>query len=300
MEFKQLEAFVNVVKYKSFSKAADASFLTQPTISAHIRSLERELGVTLIDRLGKESYPTNEGKLLFKYALDIINARDKANSVVQAAKKDMSGILEVQASSIPGQYLVPVLMAKFSEKYPKVRFYLEQSDSAQVINNISQCRGEIGFAGYHRNNELAYEFLCQDKCVIITPKTPPYIKLQKQKATIGIADFEGETFIWREKGSATRNVFEEKCAARGVRINTLATMNSIGAIKTAVANGMGISVLSEMAVKSAGALRDFLVFGIDEEVFDRKFYLVHKKNVTLSPVAAAFTQFVLEYFSNRA
>ena len=78
MEFKQLEAFVNVVKYKSFSKAAEATYLTQPTISTHISSLEKELGVKLVDRNGKESRPTKHGRAFYNYAINIINTRERA------------------------------------------------------------------------------------------------------------------------------------------------------------------------------------------------------------------------------
>ena len=297
MEFKQLEAFVSVIKYGSFSKAADASFLAQPTISAHISSLEKELGVILIDRLGKESRPTKEGEVLYKYALDIIHSRDEANRAVNTAKKEMSGVLEVQASSIPGQYLVPVLMAQFKERHKRVRFYLEQSDSRSVINSINQCKGEIGFSGYYRNNELVYHYLCRDTCVIITPKTARFLELKENKRPVSLADFADEAFIWREKGSATRKVFEEKCAQQSVSIRNIATMNSIGAIETAVSNGMGISVLSEMGVKRSARAREFLSFILEDDCFDRSFYLIYKKNITLSPVASEFKQFVLDYFS---
>lgn len=75
MDFKQIEAFVNVIKYKSFSKAAEATFLTQPTISTHISSLEKELGVTLIDRMGKESRPTKQGRAFYNYAINLLHTR---------------------------------------------------------------------------------------------------------------------------------------------------------------------------------------------------------------------------------
>ena len=103
MEFKQIEAFVNVIKYKSFSKAADASFLTQPTISTHISTLEKELGVTLIDRLGKESRPTKEGRAFYKYAISLINTREKAIMEVGRRGSEFSGIIDLRASSIPGE-----------------------------------------------------------------------------------------------------------------------------------------------------------------------------------------------------
>ncbi len=91
MEFKQIEAFINVVKYKSFSKAADASFLTQPTISTHISSLEGELGVTLIDRMGKESRLTKQGREFYKYAINMINTREQALYAMEKAGKEVAG-----------------------------------------------------------------------------------------------------------------------------------------------------------------------------------------------------------------
>jgi len=299
MDFKQLEAFVNVVKYKNFSRAADASFLTQPTISAHINSLEKELGVTLINRMGKESYPTKEGQLFYRYAMDMIHTRDKASTAVSKEHTDISGILEVQSSSIPGQYLVPILMAKFRGLHPCVRFYLEQSDSKQVARNICDYKGEIGFTGYMRGNELAYEFLCQDTCVIITPRTDKYLAMKQRNEPITIERFAGESLIWREEGSATRKTFEEKCREKGVQVQALATMNNIEAIKLAVSYGMGISVLSEMAVQDHRKDRGYLCFEIAEDCFDRKFYMIYKKNVTLSPAAAAFKNFTLQYFQEQ-
>ena len=124
MEFKQIEAFVNVIKYKSFSKAADASFLTQPTISTHISSLEKELGVTLIDRMGKESRPTKAGRAFYKYAISLINTREKALVEIGRGGTELSGILDLRASSIPGEYIVPELMTGFRQLLPQVRFYM--------------------------------------------------------------------------------------------------------------------------------------------------------------------------------
>lgn len=295
MEFKQIEAFISVVKYKSFSRAADASFLTQPTISAHISSLERELGVLLINRMGRESLPTKEGKLFYQYALDLLHTREEATRAIHAVKDDVAGILEIQASSIMGQYLVPRLMAGFQKQNPQVRYYLEQSDSGQVLKNINDYKGELGFVGYRPKDNLAYHFLCHDVSVVITPKLPRYMELLG-KGTVKLSEFTGEPFIWRESGSATRRIFEEQCKERGFEIKALATMTSIEAIKASVSQGMGISVLSKMAVQKTDADEGYLVFEIEEADFGREFYMVHKKNIALSPVAAAFKEFTLKYY----
>ena len=294
MEFKQLEAFVNVVKYKSFSKAAEATFLTQPTVSAHVSSLEKELGVVLIDRLGREARTTKEGRLFYKYAIDILNTRDKANLALKSEKNNISGTIEIQASSIPGQYLLPKLMAGFRRDHELVNFDLEQSDSRNVISNIASQTGELGFTGYYGNCGLAYDFLCRDKSVVITPETPKYLELWKQKSQLDIIDIADESFIWREEGSATRKTLEDKCAVKGIRIKSVATINSIEAIKMSVAQGLGISVLSEMAADIHSENRGYLIFNIGDSTLDREFYMTYQKNVCLSPAASAFRKYVLE------
>ena len=160
MEFKQLEAFVNVIRYKSFSKAAEATYLTQPTISTHISSLERELGVKLVDRRGKESRPTKQGRAFYNYAVNIINTRERAMMAMQEFGANISGMIEIKTSSIPGQFIVPELIAGFHEKYPNVVFNVEQSDSDKVWNDIIENLGDIGFShteGQQQGSDEAYD-----------------------------------------------------------------------------------------------------------------------------------------------
>ena len=132
MDFKQIEAFVNVVKYKGFSKAAEATFLTQPTISAHVNALEKELRLQLIDRTGREIMLTAEGKLFYNYALTMLNTREQAIYSLQNFSLNINGTIDIKSSSIPGEYIVPSLMADFKREYEKVSFRLEQSDSSKV------------------------------------------------------------------------------------------------------------------------------------------------------------------------
>lgn len=297
MEFKQIEAFVNVIKYKSFSKAADASFLTQPTISTHISSLEKELGVTLIDRQGKESRPTKEGRAFYKYAINIINTREKAIMAVGNVENDYSGIVDLRASSIPGQYVVPSLMATFKKLYPNVRFYLEQSDSETVWNSILENNGEIGFTGDYRNNGLKYDLLFKDEMMLITPKNEKFLALKERSDYISKEYYLDEAFVWREEGSATRSTFEDKIymGSKSSRLNVVATVNSLEAIKRCVVNGLGVSVVSETVIekdKDAG----YLAFKLSDINLDREFYMVTNKNTTLSPTAVKFKEFVLNQF----
>ena len=295
MEFKQLEAFVNVIRYKSFSKAAEATFLTQPTISTHISALETELGVRLIDRRGKESRPTKYGRAFYNYAVNIINTRERAIIAMKDLDTDISGVIDIRTSSIPGLFIVPELLAEFHEKYPHVTFNVEQSDSEKVWNDILDNLGDLGFTGAYENNGLKSELLIKDKLVLIAPRNERYEKMKAISDKIRISDVSKERFVWREEGSATRKTFERWfSSAENHMPETVATVNSIEAVKACVACGLGVSVLSLSAAKNelANHSGPILVFEFEDEIPDREFYMVYNKNTTLSPAASKFREFV--------
>lgn len=290
MDFKQIEAFVNVIKYQGFSRAADASFLTQPTISSHIRNLETELGLKLIDRGGKIPRLTGQGQVFYQYALEMLNTREEAVLSLQGFSEKIDGIVKIQASSVPGQYIVPRCIAGFREKYPLARFYVEQSDSRQAEENLTERRGELGFTGRKGGGRLHYEALMEDEMVLITPGSEKFANLWGKPAEV--KDFIDEVFVWREQGSATRGEFEEGLAALGVdtsRLQVVFRSNSLEAIKQAVAEGVGVSIISKTAASGEG----FLTFPIKDFESKRKFYLVHDPDLALSPTAEMFRQFVL-------
>lgn len=297
MDFKQIEAFVNVIKYKSFSKAADALFLTQPTISIHINVLEKELNMQLINRQCKEALPTKQGKIFYKYALMMLNTREKAIYSLNNLSSNLSGILEIQASSIPGEYIVPELITRFNLIYPQVKFNLEQSDSSTVTRNILENKGEIGFTGAKEDNDLNYIPLIKDEAVLITPLNEKFKSLGRN--VLKLEDFIEEPFIVREQGSGTRKEFESRIESLGYdpgKLNIVARINSMESIKHAVASGLGISIISKIAVDRYLDQNRFLTFGIEKYDFEREFYIVYNKKITLSPRAETFKEFVLDYY----
>ena len=294
MEFKQIEAFVNVVKHKSFSKAADATFLTQPTISAHISALEKELGCALIERRGRESVPTKAGKELYRYAVDMVNTREAAISAIGRGGEKAGAVLEIQASGIPGQFIVPKLIAGFARNHPNVRFYMEISDSREAAENIINHKGEIGFTGENRrNNRLEYTLIGKEKALLITPDLPEYEGIAGNDGKVILERLSDERFIWREDGSATRELFEEKYRKEtGKSLKAVATLNDVEAIKQCVAAGLGISVVSAAALdegdSASGRLKTFEV----SDEFTREFYMIYRKSGVLSPAAEEFIKYV--------
>ena len=295
MDFKQIEAFVNVIKYKSFSKAAEATFLTQPTISTHISSLEKELGVTLIDRMGKESRPTKQGRAFYNYAINLLHTRERAIDAMESSLKDISGEINNKTSSIPGEHIVPQLIAEFHKCYPKVSFYVEQSDSDKVWNDILDNMGDVGFTGNYRGNELKCELLLKDSLVLITPKNEKFKRLREEGNVIGLKSFYQEEFVWREEGSATRKSFEDYCQKvdPNWKSKTSAIVNHLGMVKKCVSSGLGVSVISRIAAEESET-QNYLVFELEDIDLIREFYFIYNKNITLTPAALKFKKFILD------
>lgn len=294
MEFRQLEAFVNAAKYKSFSKAADATFLTQPTISTHVNNLERELGVRLLNRNGREITLTPHGHEFYGYAVDLLNTRAKALVSVQNLKEDLDGILELQTSSIPGHYYLPMIMEEFHKVYPKVRFYVEQSDSRIVNDNILNKRGEIGFTGYKGNLDLTFVPIFYDEMVLITPDTEKY-RIYNDGDEIPVDVFINEPFVMREDGSGTKHEME-KALVNGKpvfkNVDVIARMSNMSVVKEVVSRGLGVSVVSEQIVKQSARqerLRYFKIRGLEKK---RCFYMTYNKSICLSPIAETFMEFI--------
>ena len=288
MDFKQIEAFVNVVRYKSFSKAADATFFTQPTISTHIRNLEKELGVKLLDRKSRVVEMTPQGAKFYKYAVEMINARAQAFDALNEMDENIGGILEIQTSSIPGVTFLPDLLAGFRKEHGAVQYYVSMSDTQTVVDNISERIGEIGFVGEDvSSGSIECVKVATDRSVMIAPQTFAI------KGSINLSDALSYPFIWRETGSATRKTFEAAALARGFgkdEFEVAALVDDMDAIIRSVEAGLGVAIISE---KIAGTLGD-RVRVIDIKDFNevRSFYMIKLKSMSLSPAAEAFSQYV--------
>ena len=294
MDFKQIEAFVNVVRYKSFSKAADATFFTQPTISTHIRNLEKELGVKLLDRKSRTVEMTPQGSKFYKYAVEMINARAQAFEALSDMDENIGGILEIQTSSIPGVTFLPDLLAGFRSEHSGIQYYVSMSDTQTVVDNISERIGEIGFVGESvSNGSIECVKVATDSSVMIAPKS------FKVKSSINLSEALSYPFIWRETGSATRKTFEAAALARGFEkdeFEVAALVDDMDAIVRSVEAGLGVSIISEKIASTLGdRVRTVEIKDFKE---DRSFYMIKLKSISLSPAAEAFSQYVKEKMSS--
>lgn len=293
MDFRQLETFVAIAKLKSFSKAGDYLYLTQPTISNHIQNLEQELGTLLINRSNKKITLTKAGEIFFAHAMDIINKREQALFSLESFKGKIEGTLEIACSTIPEQYVLPKIIQSFNQLHPDVRYRLFHYDSQQVIDGILDGGIDFGFVGAKDEiKQLDYIEIMDDKLVFIAPYLDQYIPLDK----VSFEFIVNQNIILREKGSGSRRIFEQLLLDHHISIDNIhvvACLENTEAIKQCVRNGLGITLISELAILDE--VKYNLVKKIELEHFEiiRKFYFVCHRNRTLSPLTEAFKNFIL-------
>ena len=295
MEFKQLEAFVAVVDYGSFSEAARKLYLTQPTISAHVRSLEEELHTRLILRTTKKTTITTRGYQLYDSAVRMLEIRNNLLENFTGVQKHM---IDLAASTIPSSYLLPEILAAFGKTHPDIYFHSIQADSAESINRVLDGTVDLALVGQNTRDETCV-FLpfCQDKLVIATPITNHYLSLQNK--TVSFEDFIKDPIIIREKGSGTKkemDLFLERIGITPSDLNVIARMNDLEGIKKSIVNGLGISILSARSAIDLQKAKQILLFPLEESSHKRTFYIVYSKNRILKPHVRQFIQFIQNFY----
>ena len=295
MEFKQLEAFVAVVDYGSFSEAARKLYLTQPTISAHVRSLEEELHTKLILRTTKKTTITTRGYQLYDSAVRMLEIRNNLLENFTGVQKHM---IDLAASTIPSSYLLPEILAAFGKTHPDIYFHSIQADSAESINRVLDGTVDLALVGQNTRDETCV-FLpfCQDELVIATPITNHYLGLQNKSVTF--EDFIKDPIIIREKGSGTKkemDLFLEQIGVTPSDLNVIARMNDLEGIKKSIVNGLGITILSARSAIDLQKTKQILLFPLEESAHKRTFYIVYSKNRILKPHVRQFIQFVQNFY----
>lgn len=293
ISLKQLEAFVAVVDCGSFTRAADALFVSQSTVSAHVAALEALLDAPLLTRgEGRAVRPTAEGERVYPMAKKIL--ADCRNLQELFAPAAGGGPLLLAASTVPGQYLVPGYLSAFLQKQPGVRYELRRGDSAQVHRLLADGDARLGFAGAALEPErFVYVPLAEDTLVLAARNDEKYRELKRR----GVRGREllGEPTVARKEGSGTDRSVRNYMSAIGFpaeRLNILARVDDPEAIKHMVARGVGVSVLSALAVADEVKSGALLAFEMDEAGLKRQIYLVYRRGERLTETEKRFVSFL--------
>ncbi|MBN2429522.1 MAG: LysR family transcriptional regulator [Deltaproteobacteria bacterium] len=288
MEIRRLEVFCKVVDLKSFTKAAEASYLSQPTVSEHIRILEETFEGKLLERHGRTVRPTAVGKVLYDYARRIIQLKDDTFQAIETFKGEVSGQLVIGSGNIPGIYMLPSIIASFKNRYPSVKLTLKISDSTDILTKLMENQIEMAILGADfPDNRLELKHVFSDEFVLVVPPDHKWAK----KKSINLKDVLSEPLILRERGAGSRLTLAKKLESLGLDFKTLnivAELGSVEAIKQGIKAGIGISIMSSMICRDEACQKKLLCIPFEGDGFKRDISLAKRKHHVFSPVADEF------------
>lgn len=300
MEFRKLQAFVRVYELQSFSLAARDLFLSQPTISTHIISLEQDLRVSLFDRIGRKVIPTQAGEILYQAVQDMFRILDEARSNIQELTSQVSGMVIMGGSTIPANYLLPGVLSSFRRIYSDVCVDLRTADSIKISHDVLEGRLDFGLVGgYAEHLDLENHLLFTDELMVVAA---PDIA-SKYPQVITPQQLPDLPWVMREKGSGTRQAMEEALHKHKMDISSLpgkALVQSTEAMVRCVLSGLGAGVTSRLAVDeflSSGQLARLEVSDLN---IRRRFYLIKHRRRTLYLCASMLMQHILSQLSHNA
>lgn len=296
MTIQQMEAIIALVEEGSFVRAAKKMLLTQPALTKNIKNAEDCLGARLANRSSTGVSLTPEGKILYNYARRMVRLRDEAKEKVLALRKESGGNIYLSASTIPATYLLPRALSDFNKANADIHIYIKTADSEEAMNMVLDNEAEMGVIGKHPlNKKLKADALWKDRLVLVVSRNHAWCK----KKTITLAELLNEPFVIREKGSATRELFES-CLKKSkstshVLSNICGELGSSEAVKEAVIAGWGVSVISIHAVSrelSQGLLYEIPIRGF---AMERNFYLIYRRQFDFRPFHKTFIGFIKRY-----
>lgn len=288
-----LETFVRAAELGSFTAAARALGITQAAVSQRMQLLERTVGARLFRRQQGRVGLTEAGQRLHRYAQRLLALEQEARAAVAGAQEAPAGELILAASSIPGEYLLPELLARFQARYPHIHVRATVADTQWVLRQVERGQAPLGLVGGKiLNPHLEYRHFATDRLVLVVPANHPW----SGRRQVSLAELARQPLIVREVGSGSRRCLEEALARAGKSLEDLHSILELGSnetIKEAVQRGLGLAILSDYAVRQeveAGKLHAMPVAGLR---LRRRLYAVRDRRRPLALAARLFLDLLL-------
>ena len=292
MHLNQLWVFYQVAKHKSFSQAAEALFLSQPSVSNQIKLLEETCGLKLFDRSGRSVELTSTGEILLSYAERIFSLAKEADSVIEEIKGLKAGGIRISASNTLGAYYLPDILDLFRKKHPQIEIRMNVGYTQTVAEDVLAFRSDLGLIGREvAHPNIVVIPLWEEELVLIVPPDHPFAGCRE----IDLAELQGQPFIMSGKGSGVREITEKILAEAKVSARVVMELGENEAMKRAVASGLGITLISATVARrelEAGQIRAVRLPGAR---ILRKFNIIHHKDKYISKLIRAFMDEALRF-----
>jgi LysR family transcriptional regulator, transcriptional activator of the cysJI operon len=295
MRFDYLKTFLTVAKTHSFSQSAKELGLTQGAVSHQIAALEKYFDVKLFKRTANGVEVTDAGAILAKTAEKILKDVENAKAEISSTKFELGGTIRIDASTIPGEHIIPSLVAEFQNKYPGVKFKIKAEDSINSLIDLQAGNADFAAVGTmdKHNEKLEAIEIGEEELVLIVP----LIHELAARKTVKPNEILKYPYINREETSGTRKEIErllESAEVSPAKLRTTLELASTEAVITAVSEGRGISVISSIASKRARAAGLVKVLHLQGVNSTRKLYMVRPKR-PLVKTSEVFWNFCKEY-----
>lgn len=296
MTLSQLRTFQTVARLNNFSRAADVLHMTQPAVSAQIVALENALRIKLFERMGKKIALTEAGRVALSCAEDIRLRVDQMRTELEDLGELNAGSLNIGASLIVGVYLLPEVLARFQEEYPRVKLAVKVEPAWHIVNLILRNELDVGIIGEGTpvtDERLVVKPILRDELIVIVPPNHPLA----EAGGISFAELAGMPFVLPAKNSASGECIQVRLAAEGITLHSVMELGNVGAVKRAVAAGMGVSIVSRYAVMRElqdGNLKCLRVSGVKLE---RQLSLCWHLGRPFSKLTTAFIRFIEKHMN---
>jgi DNA-binding transcriptional LysR family regulator len=295
MEDHKLKVFCTVAETKSFSKTSEIIHLTQPAVSLQIQALEEMYETKLFDRSSSKVILTPAGEVLYKYAKDILSLYVSAEKVIGEMTGLVKGSITIGAGSTIGNYLLPSVISDFRKAHPKIKVHLFVANMQRVIELLNAGNINLGLVeGDVKRQKMFVEKLISDELLLIVPIHHPWVKRKE----VSVAELIDEPFILREAGSGTRQTIEKFLARHGITLQNMKVSMVLGstqAIKEAVENGLGVSIISRWSARKELRFGTLHTLNFKEEKMVRNFSLITYRNSVSSHAIEEFLSYLKSY-----
>jgi DNA-binding transcriptional LysR family regulator len=295
MNLEHLRTLISIAEEGSLSAAARARRLSQPAVTKQVQRMEAELGLALLDRGPKrQAELTPAGERVVAFAREMLARYETLEGELAVLKTMEQGMLSLASSTIPGEYVLPGLLAAFRAQYPQIEVEMTISDSADVANRLLATKADIGVIGTTlRRPGLRLERLIGDEIVLVVPQGHAFARRER----IAVEELEGKPLVLREEGSGTRRSVEAALTASGITLpkyKVALVLGSTQAILQAVAQGLGLGFVSARAAAQAQADGHVACVGLEGVDLHRDLYLAYLPQRAGDPLVARFLHFARE------
>ena len=289
--FHQLYIFHKVASLHSFTRAADALSISQPAVSIQVRELETAFGSPLLHRTRKGPRLTDTGQTVFSYTQRIFSLAQEMQEAVHDIQGLKEGRLTIGFSTTPGEYILPWVIGQFQKRYPDVEVELSISNTQAIVDRINDRELDLGMVGAPVSLQglASFPYVDDDIAIIAAPDHP-----LAQREALGLTDLEGQRFIVREPGSATRRAAEACLERHAIAIKVVMELGSNEAVKRAVAAGLGLGVVSKFGATPDVAGGFIVVLAVDGWECRRPLTVFYRQDKRLPSAQRAFLRFLQE------